>query len=154
MSPILSAESMMIQAAKDNPPELPPELTFSGHPTGSRRVVRGWNDSGNGGAFTTDADIVEIALTPYVGLGDHVLSVFERAGSSWEQIQKSAVADPIAGETSIVVNFDVIKKPGEWMFYVDSTLPAIDGSDETLRSNIAELQVVLVSEPVAGGGTP
>lgn len=154
LSPILAAESTMIEDAKDNPPELPPELVFSGQPAGSRRVVKGWEDSSNGDDFVTETDLIEIVFTPYSGLGDHVLAVFERTGSDWKQIRNSVVADPAAGEVSTVIGFVVIRKPGEWMFYVESTLSVIAGSPETLRSNIIELQVVRVSEPVAAGGSP
>ena len=99
-------------------------------------------------------DTLALTFTPYAGLTGHMLSVYERSGSSWQRIEHSAVADPPGGTPSTQINFTIIKKPGEWMFYVDSTIPENGGAAATLRSSIAALQVRQVTQAVSGGGTP
>ena len=147
----------MVQAGKDNPPELAPELVIADALPGNRRVVRGWMEEPPGGGdpvFTTETDTVALTFTPYAGLTGHMLSIYERMGGDWQRITLTAVADPAGGSSSTQIDFTVIKKPGEWMFYVESTIPENGGASAILRSSIAALEVREVAQPVTGGGSP
>ncbi|MCP4308627.1 MAG: DUF4255 domain-containing protein [bacterium] len=152
MNPVSDPESALIETGGEQ--GLPPELVYADPVPRNRRVVRGWLENGNGGEpkFITEVDTVDLAFSPYEGLAGHMLSVFEKSGPDWVRIQNSAVADPGSGSASITL--DVVRRPGEWMIYVESEI-AVDGiPPPTLRSNIAALEVREVANPVIGGGAP
>lgn len=156
LNPVSDLEAALIQAGKDTPPELPPELVFADPGPGNRRVVRGWLEPVNGGdpEFITEADTVDLLFSPYAGLGGHMLSVFEKSGPDWLQIQSTAVPDPAPGDDTTTISFDVIRKPGQWMLYVESDIALDDIPPATLRSSVAALEVREVSAPVSGGDSP
>lgn len=152
---VADPERALIEEGKANLSELAPELSITNPPRGARISVRGWEEVPEGGhvpSFKTELDTVELTFTPYAGLTDHFLFVFERQGPSWRQAEKSAVAPLAPGETSKVVTFAVPKQQGEWMIYVESRLAGADGEKTIVRANVVSLSVVVVSEPVNGGG--
>lgn len=153
---ISSREAALIQAGKDTPPELPPELRHAGASGSFRRIVHGWLEQPNGGApeFKTEADAIDLVFAPHDGLTGHSLSIYERQGNDWRRIDQTDLSGPPPSDDSIAITFPVIKQPGEWMFYVESDFPAAGEPTAILRSNIATLEVRQVSEPFTGGGSP
>lgn len=155
-NPVSAPEAALVQAGKDTPPELPPELVFATPEPGNRKIVRGWLETTTGGdvEFVTEAGTVDLRFSPYAGLTGHVLSVFEKSGPDWRQIRTAEVENPSPGDDSTTISFDVIRKPGQWMLYVESDIAVDDIPPATLRSSVAALEVKEVSGPVDGGGPP